>query len=34
MELNNLYFSPTIANALKAAVDWQVMQKNWGEKII
>jgi len=34
MELNNLYFSPTIANAIKAAVDWHVMQNNWCEEFI
>jgi hypothetical protein len=34
MELKNLYFPPTIANEIKAAVDWHVTQKNWGEKLI
>lgn len=29
-----MYFSPTIANAIKAAVDWKVMQNNWGENFI
>jgi hypothetical protein len=34
MELNNLICWPTIANTIKAAVDWQVVQNNWGEKFI